>query len=219
MTGAASPPLWRLGAIGVAIAAYAFVSHQLMVHVPDRAWAVAALFGPLWAAVAFGAWQRRHMPTLATCAVVVVAIAVVVARGGIRDIHLMYVLQHAGVHAALAWVFGSTLRNGATPLVSALAEKLHDDYGAPLASYTRKVTRMWAIYFAAMVGASALLYALAPWDWWSLFCNLGTPLAAGALFLVEYGYRRWAHPEFQRVTMADALRAWRARGAAEEAAP
>jgi hypothetical protein len=61
------------------------------------------------------------------------------------------------------------------------------------------------------------LYALAPWEWWSLYCNLLTPLAAAGVFLVEYIYRRWSHPEFERVAMADAVRAWRGRRAAKEA--
>ena len=35
------------------------------------------------------------------------------------------VAQHAGIHALLAWVFGSTLRPGRTALVTQLAERVH----------------------------------------------------------------------------------------------
>lgn len=209
----APAPLLRLGVIGAALMGYAFVSHLLMVHAADRPWTVAALFGPLWAAVAVSGWQRRHGPTLALCAAVVAAVVVVVARGGVDDIHLMYVLQHAGIHAALAWVFGSTLRSGSRPLITAMAQPLHRDFTPRLATYTRQLTALWAAYFVAMIAVSFTLYALAPWSWWSLFCNLVTPLAAVVLFVGEYLYRwRW-HPEFERVSLPQMVQAYRQRGA------
>lgn len=211
MSHAPAPPVWRLAGTGAALGAYALVSHALMVHAPDRAWSVAALFGPLWAAVAVGGWMRRHWPTLAACAAVLTAIVVVVARGGVADIHLMYVLQHAGIHVALAWAFGATLRPGHQPLVSALAEHVHQQLTPTMRDYTRRLTRAWVVYFLSMVALSAALYAFAPWSWWSLFCNVFTPLAALGFFGAELAWRRLAHPEFERVSPMRVWQAWQQR--------
>jgi uncharacterized membrane protein len=210
---AAGVPAWRLAAIGSGIVAYALLSHALMIHWPERAWAVAALFGPLWAAVAAGGWQRRHRPTLAACALVFAVVVVVVARGGVDDIHLMYVLQHAGIHATLAWAFASTLRPGGKALITAMAETLHRDFSPAIAAYTRKVTQVWSAYFFGMVVFSLALYTLAPWPWWSLYCNVLTPLAAAGLFFAEVAYRWHRHPEFERVALTDLVRAIRRRRA------
>jgi uncharacterized membrane protein len=209
MPQASAPPLWRLVGTVAALGAYAIVSHQLMVHAPDRPWSVAALFGPLWAAVALGAWLRRHRPTLLACAVALTLVVTVVARGGVEDIHLMYVLQHAGIHAALAWAFGLTLRAGSVPLITAVAERVHDTLTPALRQYTRRLTQLWAAYFAGMIAFSLLLFATAPWPWWSLYCNVATPLAVLALFVGEHLWRRLSHPEFERVSLLRVLHAYR----------
>lgn len=213
-------PAWRIVAAVVALAAYALASHWLMVHAASRPWAVAALFGPLVLAVAAMGWQRRQTLTLAACAALVALLAAVVARGGVDDINRLYVLQHAGIHLALAASFGLTLRAGSTPLISAVAARVHRHYTPALAAYTRWVTGLWASYFCAMTAISLLIYALAPWPWWSLFGNVLTPLAALTLFVSEYALRFVRHPEFERVSLRAAYDAYRQqREVARDAPP
>ena len=207
---AARAPLWPLVAGGAFIAGYALVSHWLMVHAAAEPWAVAALFGPLLLAVAGGAWKQKQWVMLGLCAAALVLIVQVVRGGGVDDINRMYVLQHAAVLAALAWAFGSTLRAGATPLITALAERVEHTLTAAKRHYTRALTQAWVLFFASMIAVSLVIYAFAPWPWWSLFCNLLTPLAVAAFFVAEYGFRRWRHPEFERVSMRSAVMAWRA---------
>jgi uncharacterized membrane protein len=202
---APAPTLWRLAGTGAALGSYAVMSHWLMVHAPDRPWSVAALFGPLWATLAVGAWLRRHWPTLLACAAVLALVVAVMWHGGVGDIHLMYLLQHGCLHAAFAGAFGSTLRAGRVPLITALAERVHTTVTPAMRRYTRRLTQVWTIYFVAMLGISAALYLLAPWSWWSLFCNLVSPLAVAAVFAAEHVWRRWRHPEFERVSL---LRVW-----------
>lgn len=209
---------WRYAVAAAALAAYALLSNWLMVHAAQAPWAVAALFGPLLLAVAASSWQRRQWLALAACAALVLALAVIVARGGVQDMQRMYVLQHAGIHAALAWGFGITLRPGSTPLITSLAARLHRRFTPELRAYTRWLTLLWVRYFVAMIALSFAIYALAPWAWWSLYCNLLTPLAALALFVGEHLLRYRRHPEFERVSLRDAFEAYRQTGAADRAA-
>ncbi len=202
-------PLWQLALAGALLAVYAVASHWLMVNAAQKPWAVAALFGPLLLAVASSGWQRRHVPTLAFCTALLAVLALVVWRGGVDDMNRMYVLQHAGIHAALAWLFASSLRAGSTPLITALAQSVHRNFTPAMRAYTTRLTRAWALYFVGMIVLSFALYALAPWPWWSLFCNVGTPLAVGVFFVAEHVLRyRW-HPEFERLSMRGAVQAWR----------
>jgi len=202
-------PSWRLLAAAAALAAYALSSHLLMVHAPDHPWSVAALFGPLLGAVALGGWRQRHRPTLALCAAAALALAAIVTRGGVHDIQRMYVLQHAGLHLTLGWAFAVTLRSGSTPFVTRLALRVHSRLSPAMAAYTRRLTAAWVVYFVAMIAVSVLVYAVAPWHWWSVFGNLVSPLAAAGFFVLEHVWRHWRHPEFERTTLAAAWQAWR----------
>jgi uncharacterized membrane protein len=203
-------PGWRFFAAGLALAGYAALSHALMVVAADRPWAAAALLGPLVLALSTLAWRQRHLPSLLAGAAVLAWLAYVAASGESRSIARLYLLQHAGIHGALGFAFGSTLRRGATPLISALAARVHTHFTPEMAAYTRRVTGVWTAYFAIMVALSLVLYAWAPWWWWSLFANLATPVAAVGLFVGEHWLRYRLHPEFERASLAQALRAYRA---------
>ncbi|MDE2277182.1 MAG: hypothetical protein KGK09_12890 [Burkholderiales bacterium] len=206
-----------LAALVAAGAGYALLGHWLMVNAPDRPWTVALLFGPLLLALAGAGWQRRQPWVLVACAAGVLLLGGVVARGGVADIDRLYVLQHAGIHVALGLSFGLTLRAGSTPLITALAQSLHEQFTPEMRAYTRWLTGLWAAYFGAMVAVSLLLYALAPWSWWSFFGNVLTPLAAAALFAGEHIVRYRRHPEFERVSLRAVVAAWRRSG--EQAVP
>jgi uncharacterized membrane protein len=205
-------PHWRIVAAAAALAAYAGLSYALMAYAPDQPWSVAVLFGPLLVAIAIGGWVKRHAPTLLGCAAAALLLVWLVARGGGADVNRLYVLQHAGIHASLALSFALTLRRGATPLITLMAERIHDVFTPAMRAYTGWLTGVWVAYFAGMVVVSLVLYALAPWPWWSFFCNVLTPLAATSLFVGEYLVRYRRHPEFERASLAQAVKAYRSRG-------
>jgi len=121
----------------------------------------------------------------------------------------VFLVQHAGVHAALALWFASTLRPGHQPLISLLAQRMHGHLTPAMAHYTRQVTLAWVLYFAAMVAVSLGLYFGGQLRAWSLLINAITPVATLAMFVGEYALRCWRHPEFERVGFTAALRAWR----------
>ena len=206
-------PGWRIAVAAAALLGYALLGHWLMVHAANQPWAVAALFGPLLVAVAGMGWHRRQWFTLAASAGLMLLLAVIVLRGGVRDMQRMYVLQHGAIHLALAWSFALTLRGDVKPLITAMAEGVHtrlrQTFTPAMYAYTRWLTGVWVVYFLGMVVVSLLIYALAPWDWWSLYCNLLTPLAAGSLFVGEHWMRYRRHPEFARVSLRAAFDAYR----------
>jgi uncharacterized membrane protein len=199
---------WRVAVALALVAAYAVASHLLMTHASDHPWTVAALFGPLLAAAAWSGWRARQPRLLLGCAVALIVLVTVVARGGVDDVNRLYVLQHAGIHLALAFTFGITLRAGATPLIVAMGEKVHRVFTAEMRAYARRLTAAWVVYFVAMIGVSLLVYALAPWPWWSLFCNLITPAAALGFFVAEHVYRYLRHPHFEPVSLRAAWDAY-----------
>jgi uncharacterized membrane protein len=211
----ALPPRWTLLAAAAGVVVYAVVSHWLMVHAALNPWAVAVLFGPLLLALAAGAWAASQHWLLVLCGLGVLLLAAVVQGGGVQQINLLYVLQHAGIHLALALTFGLTLRAGATPLISSLAATVHQDFTPAMQAYTRWLTGLWCAYFVGMVLLSAAIYLLAPWSWWSFFCNLLTPLFAVLLFVGEHLLRYRRHPEFERVSMRSAWQAYQRSGRAQ----
>jgi uncharacterized membrane protein len=201
-----------VAAAGLGLVAYSLLSWALMAYAPDRAWTVLALFGPLLAGVTLAGLQRRHWPTLAGCALAALLLVVVWQRGGV-DVNRLYVLQHASILALFGCTFAATLRPGHMALITAMAEKVHLDPLTPaVRAYTRRLTLGWVLYFFGMIVLSVLLYAFAPWAWWSFFCTVLTPAVAVAFFVVEYFYRRWRHPGFEPVSIARAMRAWQQHG-------
>ncbi len=105
------------------------------------------------------------------------------------------------IPAMLAWIFGSTLRRGRTPLVTAIALAARPQTPACLVAYSRSLTVMWAALFAAITLWDAALALFAPHAWWSFVANLANHLVIGATVGGEYAYRRLrfrdhAHPGF-----------------------
>ena len=121
----------------------------------------------------------------------------------------IYLAQHVAIHVLLAFVFGLTLQAGREPLVTALARRVHGGVTPAMAVYTRKVTVAWTGYFVAMAALSLALFPFAPFALWAVFANLLTPLAMVLMFVGEYLLRYRLHPEFERATLAQAMRAVR----------
>jgi uncharacterized membrane protein len=200
---------WTVLAAALAIAAYAAASHWLMLHAADRLWAVAAIVGPLLIGLSAAAWRRRHWPSLLLCAAVAAGLAAFSARGGLADLHRLYVLQYLAINGLLGFSFAITLRRGSTPLITRLASRVHQHFPPPMQAYTARLTRLWVAYFALMSLLCLALYLWAPWSWWSLFANLLTPLVAVGVFAGEHLLRYRIHPDFERVSIVQTVRAYR----------
>jgi len=202
----------RVIAVGVAAVAYVLGSHWLMTRAPASPWNAVIVVGPMLVGAAILAWQRGQRWLGAIAALATAALIVQAWRGGGLAAGSLYVGQHVAIHVLLAFVFGLTLQAGREPLVSALARRVHGGLTRPMEIYSRKVTVAWTIYFAAMAVLSLALYAFAPFDAWATFANLVTPLAMLLMFVGEYLLRYRLHPEFERATLGQAMRAYADRG-------
>ncbi|MBL0418889.1 hypothetical protein JI739_00880 [Ramlibacter sp. AW1] len=187
------------------------MSHSLMTRAGDAGITLLVVLGPLVLLGIGGLWQSGRK-VLALGCTVGAALAVAGLRGQALSPALLYLAQHAGIHAALAAWFGSTLRRGSQPLITALAARVHGGMTPAMAGYTRRLTAVWTLYFLAMTTASLLLYACGDFDHWSLFANLLTPVFTVLMFVGEYLLRYRLHPEFDRVGLAAGFRAWQASG-------
>ena len=110
----------------------------------------------------------------------------------------------------------ANLAAGREPLVSALARRVHGSLTPAMAAYSRRVTVAWTFYFVAMAVLSIVLFATAPFVAWAAFANLVTPLAIVAMFVGEYLLRYRLHPEFERTTITQAVRAYADRAQPNE---
>ncbi len=205
----AAPSRWRVPLAVAAAVAYAALSHWMMVFHAGAPWAVVALLGPLWlTALALGA-GRHGAPGAVAVALLAAGFFAWVWRGGAGDASRLYVLQHVGINLLLCGWFASTLRPGRLSLIGSFAQRVH-----PLTPgherYTRQITQVWVAYFALMAAASLAAYALLPFGAWSLLANLLSPLLVVALVVGEYLLRYRLHPEFERTTLAQTVRAFSA---------
>lgn len=208
---------WQLALALLGAVAYAVLSHWLMLTAAGTPWAVAAMLGPLLLVVAAAAWRARQWLLLAGLGVGVAWLTQVVLHGGVADVSRLYVLQHAGIHLALGASFAASLQGsaqGRLSLIGRIAEQVHGRLTPAMVAYTRQVTIAWVVYFALMASASVWVYLSEPWSAWSLLANLVTPLAIGAMFVGEHLLRYRLHPDFERVALMDAVRAYRRSGAA-----
>jgi len=141
----------------------------------------------LLVAPVFLAFHSRTAGIFAALTIATIVILLVTAREDIGQqlLYLMPVL----INFTLAVVFGRTLRPGETPLITRFAILLNGRPEPRVVSYTRRVTRLWTLFFVLLALESLLLALFAPLEIWSLFVNILNYLLAGLLFAGEYFYR------------------------------
>ena len=122
---------------------------------------------------------------------------------------LFYVGEYALVYTTLAAWFAASLRG--TPIITRVARRVHP-LTPDMVAYTVKLTRAWAIYFVGMAALSIAVYALGGLALWARFTLLLSPLSLLVFFVAEHKLRYHWHPEFDRATLAQAVRSWRQQG-------
>lgn len=116
------------------------------------------------------------------------------------------------INAALAFVFGVSLRAERVPVVTVFARLEQGVLPPDLAFYTRCLTWTWTVYFAAMATISMGLAAFGPLEAWSTFSNLVSYVLIGILFVGEHAYRRRRFHEYRHAPLFELLRNVRRAG-------
>jgi uncharacterized membrane protein len=129
--------------------------------------------------------------------------AIALHGGGIYILYVPPIL----IPLVLFWLFSRSLVSGSTPLVSRFAEAIR---GEPLPQvlreYTRKVTVLWSS-ISAMLTVSAIVSAIwATPQVWSLLTNVVHYLVLGAVFLLEFMYRKMKYSALEPWGFAEFIR-------------
>jgi uncharacterized membrane protein len=199
----------RIVAVVLVSLAYVIGTHWLMTRGGDSPWNVVGVLSPMLVAIAVGAWRGGQPVLGAAATLAIVGLCTQALRGIAISPSALYLAQHVGIHLFLAVGFGSTLRAGHTPLITTMAARVHRELTPDMLVYTRKVTLAWSLYFVAMAAISLALFTFASFDAWAVFANLLTPCSVAVMFGAEHFLRyRW-HPEFERTSIADAIRSYR----------
>ena len=113
----------------------------------------------------------------------------------------------AAIPAALFVLFASSLRAGQTPVVTKIARLMHDGpLPDDLVSYTRQVTLLWCGVCLALFASAVLLAVFATPELWSLMTNVIHYLILGAVFVLEFLYRRIRFSHYEHSGLLQYLR-------------
>lgn len=153
-----------------------------------------------------------RVPSKALRATVLVLAALLLWMGWAQlrtQVAALYLLQHLGIHLALAAVFGMSLFGGGDPLVTRLARSVFGpDLSARKERYTRQATWAWTVFFVLNASVSVALFFFAPREVWSVHANVLTGPLVALMFLMETLWRRLVLPPEERPRLVDAVRAW-----------
>ena len=131
----------------------------------------------------FSSGQRR-LTELAAPAIAIIAVISLF----LNDATVLY-LPPILIAGGLLFLFGRTLMPGEEDLISAFAKRVEGESDEAVLNYTRRLTWVWTLFFAAMLIESIVLALFAPIETWSLFTNLINYLLIAGLFLLELLYR------------------------------
>lgn len=160
-----------------------------------------------------GSPRERRLWALAVLAAL--AVALTGRADGSAALHALLATPFVA-NLVLLLLFALSLRPGRMPLVTRFSRLDGARIELRIDRYTRSVTILWAVFFAAVLSVSgaAVLAGYAAAASWAI--NVGAPAGSLALFLLEHLYR-YARPEiFGRVSIVATLRAvarpeaWRA---------
>ena len=184
----------QLAAVALSVVAYAGLSHYGNTVEGAKPLGAALAIGPLLIVAVAGLWRAVH-PLAGVAGAAAAALLLYWFRdAALRHFSLVYLANDCTIYGLLALGFGRSLRRGAIPVCTALADKVHGPLSAAELRYTRRVTLAWTLFFGAITLTTVVLFALAPLPVWSFFSNFVTVPLVLVMFAVEYAVRRRALP-------------------------
>jgi uncharacterized membrane protein len=202
--------LARVGGVAILAAGYACLAHYTNTSRNRDAGIVIAL-APLAVAVLAMGWHARRRP-LAIGLFAVICIGAALAWPFLqRHYSMIYWSEHVGTQLLLCLTFARTLSSGREPLCTYFARMVHGSLGAEIENYTRRLTRIWAVFFAAVAATSSALFFSATLETWSIFANFFTGPLIGLMFVIEYIVRRRLLPQMEHASILAGIQAfWKA---------
>lgn len=119
---------------------------------------------------------------------------------------LMYIPPVA-ISLGLLLLFGRSLQPGSVPLITRYARYIDGDLDEKLLRYTRRVTRVWTVFFLLMLIETVALAIWASVETWSLFTNVLNYVAIVVLLFIEVVYRYRAYPDAPRRSFVQHVKA------------
>ncbi len=124
------------------------------------------------------------------------------AGGGQYALYLPALL----IPAAVSATFGLSLREGRTPLITAIAQAARGSLPADLRDYTRRLTAFWALLSAGITTVTLYLTLAGPLWAWSLHTNFVSYLLIGGVLVGEFVLRRFWFPAHDHPGFIEYLR-------------
>lgn len=180
---------------GLLIAGYPVIIYLLLSY--QVAW--------LGALMVFGliVWKLHRRDNWLWLAVILLVSILVSAR--LFGIDAILRLSPLLIHSSLFYIFMQSLNT--TPLIEQFARlDFGDALPAEIKAYCRKLTILWAIFFAANIAVCTWLAILGDDATWVLYNGLIVYLLIGTLLLGEYLWRRIAFPDMEIPSLAHSIR-------------
>lgn len=218
--------LWKSGLAVALVVAYALASHFALILPAGKTIAAVLAIG-IPAMIGIGLvfqWVFKWLENisskplygvirivLASCIAVIPILAFLYFTWPLMlaNADAVYFAQHVGTNGLLAWVFGQTLSQGATPLIVTFAKMVHPALPKEIEIYARKVTVAWTWFFILTCGISIVLYVAAPLAAWSSFAILFQWPSVAMFFIGEYLLRKKLFKKFDHATLKQGFDAYR----------
>lgn len=203
--------LHRAAWVGKAIILACMVAAPLLIHaaiVTDR-WTSLIVVLPLVQLLIVGvaAFLRRSiwMMSLSVAAAASGLVFIWMHTAG-TNVKIFPALPHAFAYLTLLFGFAWSLLAGQEAVLTRIATRIRGPLQPELRLYSRRVTFVWCIFFAAQLVGSFTLFIWAPAEVWSFFVNvLNLPLVL-LMFGAEYLYRLIRFPEYRHDSFSDMMR-------------
>ena len=207
MSAASAPWPVKLLTVLVVIG-YPLVLHQFVLKNASGVVGVALAIVPLLIGVLWQIRHARHRVVLALGIVALTVLGLYAWQTNFIDFSAAYFLPHVLMYLALMAFFGHTLLPGRQALITRLALGIQGGELPPeIITYTRQITWVWTMFFAATALISWLLYRYATLDSWSWFANVMSLPLSVALFVGEYWFRLRRFPDFDHIPLLKGIQA------------
>ncbi|MEO6024528.1 MAG: hypothetical protein ABIP64_15720 [Burkholderiales bacterium] len=194
---------WPVKLLSVLVViAYPLVLHQFVLKNASGVVGVGLSIIPLILGVLWQIRHSRHRIMLAIGIIALTLLGLYAWQIKLIDFSAAYFLPHVLMYLALMAFFGHTLLPGRQALITRLALGIHGgDLPPEIIRYTRQITWVWTLFFAATALLSWLLYRYATLDVWSWFANVMSLPLSVALFVGEYWFRLRRFPDFDHIPL------------------